>query len=72
MEDDETEFKSSVPPPALIAQQFAAFANSRGGHLYLGIREGPSSSPASRERESSGVERTPCTSPDAELREASG
>ncbi|WP_097323232.1 AlbA family DNA-binding domain-containing protein [Paractinoplanes atraurantiacus] len=39
-EDHETEFKSNVPPPDVIARQLAAFANSPdGGHLYLGVKE---------------------------------
>lgn len=33
------EFKSAIPSPQHLAREIAAFANSRGGTILLGVRE---------------------------------
>jgi ATP-dependent DNA helicase RecG len=38
-EDETLELKSSVPPPDVIANQLASFANAKGGALILGVKE---------------------------------
>ena len=38
-EDRKHEFKESVPPNAEIERQLVAFANERGGRLYLGVTD---------------------------------
>jgi len=43
-ESDVLEFKEAIPPSNLLARILAAFANTRGGTLLLGVREGAPSS----------------------------
>jgi len=49
-ENDSFEFKSSVPPPDILARNLSAFSNTTGGTVLFGIREDGTVSGADAQR----------------------